>query len=190
MNAATEKRARCLGPLALTAGVLCLVLLMIALPLGSKLQQYRETADDHASQLARFEARLAKRPAIEQALTELRTRSGVQRSYIQGQTLGLGGANLQQLVKTLIERAGGTLISSQITTPPADQPLQMLVDRVRMRGNVEVLLNLAHRIETGEPALFLDNLVVRAARAQRRATDELDIQFDLSGYMLLNGDER
>ncbi len=189
MISAAAERTRCAGPLALTLVVLAVVLLLVLLPQRAKLQALQQTAADHAAQLARFEARLSRRPMLERALTELQTRTDVRSSYIQGQTLGLGGANLQQLTKGLIEDAGGTLISSQIATPPSEPPLQMLVNKVRMRGDTEAVLKLAHRVETAEPALFLENLIVRGARARararRKAVDTLDIQFDLVGYMQL-----
>ncbi|MCG6966792.1 MAG: type II secretion system protein M [Chromatiaceae bacterium] len=185
MSPSDDRRSSCVGPLALTLGLAALAFLIVALPWRAKLNEYQQTATDYAAQLASFEARLAKRPDVERALAGLQARTGVQRSYIQGQTLGLAGANLQQLTKGLIEDAGGTLISSQIVTPQAEPPLQMLVNKVRMRGTTENLLKLAHRVESGEPALFLDNLLVRSARRQRRPVDELDIQFDLAGYMRL-----
>ena len=187
MIAAAGRRARCAGPLALTLVVVTVVVLLVLLPQRAKLQALYQTAADHAAQLARFEARLAQRPMLERALAELQTRTDVRSSYIQGQTLGLGGANLQQLTKGLIADAGGALVSSQIATPPSEPPLQMLVNKVRMRGDTEAVLKLAHRVETGEPALFLQNLVVRGARARgrRKAVGKLDIQFDLVGYMQL-----
>ena len=187
MIAAAGRRARCAGPLALTLVVVTVVVLLVLLPQRAKLQALYQTAADHAAQLARFEARLAQRPMLERALAELQTRTDVRSSYIQGQTLGLGGANLQQLTKGLIADAGGALLSSQIATPPSEPPLQMLVNKVRMRGDTEAVLKLAHRVETGEPALFLQNLVVRGARARarRKAVGKLDIQFDLVGYMQL-----
>jgi general secretion pathway protein M len=185
--AAAGKRGRCAGPLALTLVVVTVVVLLVLLPQRAKLQAFQQTAADHAAQLARFEARLSRRPMLERALAELQTRTDVRSSYIQGQTLGLGGANLQQLTKGLIAEAGGALVSSQIATPPSEPPLQMLVNKVRMRGDTEAVLKLAHRVETGEPALFLQNLVVRGARARarRKAVGKLDIQFDLVGYMQL-----
>lgn len=187
MIAAAGKRGRCAGPLALTLVVVTVVVLLVLLPQRAKLQAFQQTAADHAAQLARFEARLSRRPMLERALAELQTRTDVRSSYIQGQTLGLGGANLQQLTKGLIAEAGGALVSSQIATPPSEPPLQMLVNKVRMRGDTEAVLKLAHRVETGEPALFLQNLVVRGARARarRKAVGKLDIQFDLVGYMQL-----
>jgi general secretion pathway protein M len=173
--------------LALTLVVLAVVALLVWLPQRAKLQALQQTAADHAAQLARFEARLSQRPILERALAELQTRTDVRSSYIQGQTLGLGGANLQQLTKGLIAEAGGALVSSQIATPPSEPPLQMLVNKVRMRGDTEAVLKLAHRVEMAEPALFLQNLVVRSARARarRKAVGMLDIQFDLVGYMRL-----
>ncbi len=184
MSARAEGTDSCLGPLAFTLGLALVVIASIALPWYAKWDAYQEAATNYAEQLVRFESRLAKRPAIQQALTELQARSNPRGSYIQGQTLGLAGANLQQLTKGLVEGAGGALISSQIATPPSEPPLQMLVNKVRMRGDTESLLKLVHRVESGEPTLFLENLIIRSARSRRRSLAELDVQFDLAGYTL------
>lgn len=184
MSDPAERSDSCLGPLAFTLGLVVLVALLIALPWYSKWSEYREVAANSAEQLARFESRLSRRPAIEQALAELQKQNNLQGSYIQGQTLGLAGANLQQLTKGLVENAGGALISSQIATPPSEPPLQMLVNKVRMRGDTESLLKLVRRVESGEPTLFLENLIIRGSRSRRRNVAELDIQFDLAGYTL------
>jgi len=184
MSDSTERVGSCFGPLAFTLGLMILVTLLIALPWYAKWSTYQEVATSAAEQLARFESRLSRRPAIQQALTELQKQNNLQGSYIQGQTLGLAGANLQQMTKGLVETAGGALISSQIVTPPSEPPLQMLVNKVRMRADTEALLKLVHRVESGEPTLFLENLIVRGSRSRRRSLAELDIQFDLAGYTL------
>lgn len=188
-EAGAKTSRRCAGPLLLTLGVVLVAAMLIALPWHAKWLNYQETAAAQAEQLSRFQARAARRPAVESALAGLQDRTGVQRSYIQGQTIGLGGANLQQLTKGLVEEAGARLISSQIATPESEPPLQRLVNKVRMRGDSDALLKLAHRVETGEPALFIENLVVRGARGRSKSseTEQLDIQFDLAAYMLLAG---
>ncbi len=178
-------RRHCLAAAGLALLLLLTLVLLIGLPWRAKMQEYRQTAAGWADNLGRFEEKLASRSAIEEALADQQARTGSTRPYIQGQTLGLAGANLQQLSKRLIEEAGGTLASAQIITPPSESPLQLMVNRVKMSGEMEALLKLIHQVETGEPVLFLDNLTIRGNPGRGAAQAMLEIQFDLSGYMLV-----
>jgi hypothetical protein len=67
---------------------------------------------------------------------------------------------------------------------------------VRASGGVEAAQRLFHNLESGKPQVVLDNVVIQARTVRRRIarrrtqgqvkvdTDtELDISFDLSGYL-------
>jgi hypothetical protein len=188
VNNSPKAKARCLGPLAISALLLAALVAAVLIPRQGMIDDYRSSATDLAAQLAGFNSRLDQRPEIERAVSEVRSGNAIKRSYLQGQTVGLAGANLQEMTKNLIEKSGGELSSSQIVTPGSPPPLQKLVNRIRMRCDTATLLNLLHRIETNEPILLVENLAIRSLQRRNAQSELLDVQFDLVGYVLLRGD--
>jgi len=104
----------------------------------------------------------------------------------------LAAAELQSLVKGLIERSGGGLVSTQ---PLVDSGADAVGEvpgsvrlRVRMRGDMESLRDVLHSLESSMPLLVLDNVSIVKARQvrRRRGSDNqgpLQVNFDLTGFV-------
>lgn len=183
MSGAPNATAHCRRALAVLALLVAALLLLGGMAWQAKRAEYAAAIADNATRVARFRAELARRPELEAALRSDRALNDVRRLYLAGDTPALAGADLQAQLRARIEAAGGKLVSSQIVDPAkAEGQERRLVVKVRMSGNAAVMLAVLHGLEGGEPALFIDSLTVNAARVA--GSDELVIQFDVSGFLL------
>ena len=84
--------------------------------------------------------------------------------FLEGQTITIAGAALQQRVGAAVARAGGAVVSSQVEI---DGP-QAKDGFVSLTENIEIaqpaLQRLLYDIEAGMPYLFIDTLGVQTAQ--------------------------
>ena len=97
-------------------------------------------------------------------------------------------AAIQATVRGLIEASGGTLANSEILD--ADQPddrYRRIRVRVSFAGDLPLLTSVLRSIDLAKPALFVDNLDVRATGADDASEDgkKLAIAFDIYGFRSL-----
>ena len=85
--------------------------------------------------------------------------------FLEGQTITVAGAALQQRVGTAVAKVGGSMLSSQIGL---DGPAAK-AGFVSLTANVEILQpalqSLLYDLEAGMPYLFVDTLAVQAPQA-------------------------
>ena len=110
--------------------------------------------------LAQLEGRARPGPAAEAADTQV-TGS----PFLEGQTITVAGAALQQRIGSAVAKAGGSVLSSQIGL---DGP-NAKTGFVSLTANLEILQpalqTLLYDIEAGMPYLFIDTLAVQAPQA-------------------------
>jgi len=106
------------------------------------------------------------------------------------ETSALASADLQQFVKKAIVESGGRLTSTQVIPERIEDNFIHIAIKVRMSGDAVILRDVLYIIETAKPMLMIDNLMVRSVRGRRdrrtrkvMATNELSVNFDVSGYM-------
>jgi hypothetical protein len=108
--------------------------------------------------------------------------------FIKKKTSALVAADLQKLLKKLIESNGGNLVSTHAVTKPKDDVFSDITIKVHMRCNITTLRTVIYALASNKPLLFIDNLLIqkRASRSSRRrniTTDQLEIRFDVTGYI-------
>ena len=110
---------------------------------------------DLGARLAQFEARPRLGPADAEDARSMGS------PFLEGQTLTVGGAALQQRVDAAVAKAGGAVLSSQVEI---DGP-QAKDGFVSLTENIEIaqpaLQQLLYDIEAGMPYLFIDTLGVQ-----------------------------
>jgi general secretion pathway protein M len=106
--------------------------------------------------------------------------------FLEGQTVELAGAALQQRLVSAVETAGGTVLSTQIDL----QSSEAKPGYVSLSATCEIdqgsLQPLLYDLESGMPFLFVDQLVVQAPQADRGKSDgaeatRMRVQIDVSG---------
>ena len=94
-----------------------------------------------------------------------------QAGYLTGDSETLVAAELQNLVRTIVERNGGRLESTQILPPVNEAAFRRVTLRVRMSVGVEGLFRILYDLESMLPYLFVDGLdiVSRERRGGRQS---------------------
>jgi len=125
---------------------------------------------------------------LQAELAQLKERGMSGAGTIQSPNESLAAAELQNRIKSSVERAKGELRSTQILPSREEGVFQRISIRGQISGNLEALQRIFYEFEAASPLLFLDNIDIRV-RPERRpneATNDnpvLDIRFDLYGYI-------
>ncbi|MGH6793991.1 MAG: type II secretion system protein GspM [Methylocella sp.] len=106
--------------------------------------------------------------------------------FLEGPTVEVAGAALQQRVVAAVRDAGGNVLSSQVDLqgPQAKQGYVSL--SVNCEVGQSALQQLLYNLESGMPFLFIDQLVVQVPQSIGRAGIEAEaarmrVQIDVSG---------
>jgi general secretion pathway protein M len=168
--------------LALVVGLLALPLV----PLWSAHRHYDETAAALADRLARLRARVATRGTLEALYAERTQGYGADTSFLASATDAVANAEIQAIIKRLVEQHGGTMLTSQALPSRQEEEFTRVGVRVRLRMPLESLVLVLHALDTGTPFLFLDGVAVTGQPALRRVqpgSTQLNIDLEVSGYL-------
>lgn len=106
--------------------------------------------------------------------------------FLEGRTVTIAGAALQQRVGAAVKEAGGNVLSSQVDL----QKIETRPGYVSLSVNCEIdhasLQHLLYDLETGMPFLFIDQLVVQMPQSLGKAEagaepSRMHVQIDISG---------
>jgi general secretion pathway protein M len=106
--------------------------------------------------------------------------------FLEGPTVEVAGAALQQRVVSAVKNVGGNVLSSQVDL----QGSEAKQGYVRLSASCEVeqsaLQQLLYDLESGMPFLFIDQLVVQVPQTERGIgagpeTARMRVQIDVSG---------
>lgn len=124
-------------------------------------------------------------PILEQELEQLAGLETGLEGFLEDKPPALAAADLQQLLNTLIEDAGGALVSAQVLQEADRADLfPAITVKVTMHGSTESLQKLLYRIDTSQLALIPDNLRVQKRQfSGNPALDELEIRFDVTAFI-------
>jgi len=87
----------------------------------------------------------------------------------EGETTGISGANMQRLINDLVVEYGGSASSFQILPPKEDGNLVRIPMSLSISVGIDGLRDILHRIETGTPLIFIDDITMRPAPKNYRA---------------------
>jgi len=188
----TAARSRSLA-LGLLAGLMMAVIVVIALPVYATLQKQAQAIETEGQKLGVYQGLAESRPALEAELARLQTRSQSINFYVQGETRPLASANMQKLVQTLIDRNGAEAVSSLALAPPEGGEQGLVGIKVHLRADLKAAVSILYALEAGKPMLFVRDLVisarpVRGAKPGDPPDVQLDMQFDLEGYIREDSD--
>ncbi|MBM7456047.1 general secretion pathway protein M [Oceanisphaera litoralis] len=189
-----QQQAAALG---LLIAALLLIFSLLVQPLLALFLQQGAAIHQLEDQLHRYQRLSAELEQTEQSLRQLRDATPDSGLYLPERRPSLASAWLQQHLNRLVSRSGGQLVSIQNAQPDTESPLQGVMLRVHLRSEINQLVPLFHALESGQPALFMQDLVItantrrartrsnrviRRQRANPRLPPSLDVRFDLVGY--------
>jgi len=184
----TPPQARALAILVLVAAV-ALVLAILLAPVLMLHKHYDDAIETWTTRLSTYRRVAAQAPALRSALDVMRTKDA-RRFYLRNTAPNLAGAELQELVKSTIEQAGGRITTSQSPAPRDDGGFRQIVANVQFFATTPNLQRILHALETKEPLLVVDTITIRPTNAFRGfkpavgQEPEVNVQLDVSAWAM------
>ena len=181
-------QARALAILLLVVAV-ALVLAILLAPVMMLHKHYDDAIETWTTRLSTYRRVAAQAPALRSALDAMRTKDA-RRFYLRNTAPNLAGAELQELVKSTIEQAGGRITTSQSPAPREDGSFRQIVANVQFFATTPNLQRILHALETKEPLLVVDNITIRPTNAFRGfkpavgQEPEVNVQLDVSAWAM------
>jgi len=181
-------RQRRLLALAILALALGAVFSITVLPVLLANQHYQDTIAAQKSRLQQLQRAAAIGDTLQPQYEQLKRWQTSGAQYLKSHSAALAAAELQRLVKRILVAKNAEVVSTQILTTRQEEGFDRVALKVRIRGELENIVQAFHVIETGDPFVFLDNVSVRASRGRRLrgqvpTQQTLDIDMELIGYM-------
>jgi general secretion pathway protein M len=148
-------------PRAILAAVAIVLAVGVLMPVVGAFLGQRDDATQAQADLARYRAEIAALPRLRAERDALSRDDAATAALLTGDSAALASANLQSLVKALVERHGGQVRSAQtLSSAPASG-----VERVVVQEEVSLpaasLAAATYEIESGTPYLFMDAAEIR-----------------------------
>ncbi len=185
----TPKQSRALAVGLLVLAVVAVLGIFFA-PAYMLHRHYDLYIEEYSDKLARYERIAATRAALEAKLAAVKARDP-RSGFLKNSGASLAASEVQDVAKNLIEGNGGRLSALQISPHKDDGRFRQVGVNVQIAASVPAFTKILHAIESAQPYLFTDNLVVRsnvhsAYRAPPGPEPEiLFITMDVSGFALV-----
>lgn len=173
--------------LAILAVAAVIAWIMILHPLMNIVTGESEETESSLQLLARYHALEKARPQVEAELKAMQQRSAAMSGLIEGKSAALAAAAVQSEVKSIIERHGGSVMSSQNMPPAAADGFEKIEIQYMLSLPLGSLKNVVYEIETHTPYLFIDNVNMRMPENwmpenTAAPVPALEVQFLVGGY--------
>ena len=183
-----DRKQRRLLALAILLLALALVFSITVLPVLLANQHYRDTIAGLEGRLQQLQRAAAIGDTLQPQYEQLKRWKTSDAQYLKSNSAALAAAELQRLVKRIIVSKNAEVVSTQILTTRQEEGFDRVALKVRIRGELENIIQAFYVIETGEPFVFMDNVSVRASRGRRvrgqaPTLQTLYIDMELIGYM-------
>jgi len=134
-----------------------------------------------------LERRAKDRDRLKRENDRLTAAGSQARALLEGETFGLTSANLQKRLVESVLTAGMTLRSIQSLDPINDGDLTSVSVRLVCRGTTEGMRTLLYNLESGEPFLFVDEVLAKTDRTTaeegaREGGVELSVELKVTGF--------
>jgi Type II secretion system (T2SS), protein M subtype b len=142
--------------------------------------------------LARFVAIAAQRATVAD-LAKATPAGGTE--FLQGGNDGVATANLQTLVKGLVEPTGAHLRSVRAAPAKLEEDLKFIGVQVEITGTIEAIYQTVRAVEAAKPLLFITGALLRPtqqAAVGPRATSAvptIDAHLDIAAAMQIGADK-
>jgi hypothetical protein len=178
--------------LALLGAILTGAYVLVIAPTVELYRATEKAVESAATLLQRHRTLAAQRSELSARLDEEKEQAAALAGYLEGPSDPLALAQLQDLVKDVIEAVGGELRSTQILpaqTVDISSGTRRATLRIQMVVAIDGLAAILNDLESGQPYVLIDELAVRSQRTRRRlgggpeAAPLLDISLELSGFV-------
>ena len=183
-----KKNQRRLLALAIMVVGLGAVFSATALPFLLANRHYQDTIEGMESRLQQLQRAAAIADTLKPQYEQLERWQKTDAHYLKSNSAALAAAELQRLLKRIATTKNAQVVSTQILTTRQEEGFDRISLKVRMRGQLEHIVQAFYALETGDPFIFLDYVSIRAGRGRRirgqtRALQTMDVDMELIGYM-------
>lgn len=167
---------------------LLILLFIVVLPMFALYSSTKEEVASLQHRLLQYKTISRKTSGLSSKLDTLQAFNEDQEYYFAESKAALVSAELQGLLKEVLNRNGAKILSTQPVTSGNQDERQIKVS-VHCRADVISLRNLVYELESHIPVLIIDKINIgRGYRTtfrdqQSKSSDALDIRFDVSGFL-------
>lgn len=178
-------RSHRVAAIALFILLILLTIAAIAVPSWFLFKRYQEKEAMMTRQLSSYTALNQLRPKMMQAVETLKAKE-TKKYFLKGATPGLAGADLQDVVKAIIESNNARVFSAQLLPHKDDNGYRLVAATISMSSTIQNLRQVLYAIESREPYLTIDNISIRSQvpsgfKPPPGGEPDMFIQFDVSG---------
>jgi general secretion pathway protein M len=192
-----DRRERRVLAIGLLAALLIIVSFGILGPYATQLGHYHAAIDEKQFRLQRLWGVARQLPALQEEIKSLRTLAQTEGYFLQQNTAALSAAQIQERVAEMVTAQGGEIRSVQVAQEQTESGFTRVSVKVRMKATSEIIATLFSDIEARRPLLFVDDVqisvgrrrmrVARRGRQPSRESGEVELSFELYGYMIAEG---
>ena len=170
-----------------------LVVAAVVVPALLLHRHYDDSIAKFGRQVSTQTAFNATRPRLTEKLALLKARD-IKKLFLKGTSSALALAELQETVRATIDANGGRVMNSssvQGGIPKEDGPHRQVAATFTLNANNANLRRVLYAIETKEPYLFIDVVVIQPQISSAfrpgpgAAEPEMFVQLDVQAYVLL-----
>ena len=160
-------------------------------PVKLRFAEHDRTIEQSRDLLSRHMRIALERQQLEAQLAALRETQSTAGRLIEGDSVELATAGIQNKLKALANANDAELKSTQILPAEDGETFRKVAVRVTMMADTEAAQAVFHALETATPYLFLDRLDLRGPKRRSRRKNKnqgiLQVRFDVFGYMRIDG---
>jgi hypothetical protein len=171
------------------AGLLCLV----AWPIQAFFADRDAEISQQRAVLARLNAIAAQRATV--AGLAAQSASDGSAEFLQGGNDGVAAANLQTLVKGMVEPTGARLRSVRTLPTKPREDMKFIGVQLEITGTIQAVYQTVRTIESAKPFLFIEGALLRPTQRVAMtppgmgAEPTIDAQLDIVGAMQVEGNK-
>jgi general secretion pathway protein M len=174
-------------PLAILIGIVVVLLIVIVLPVAETFGEQSDEIAQSQDEYAAYRAQIASRPRLEAELAALDRQESSTAGLLRGGNAALAAANMQGLVKTLVERHGGQVRSVQNLPSSMVGGLEKIEVQYELSIPLGSLKAVTWQLETNVPYLFLDDVQIHPENGwspgdAAASSRNLYVQWTITGY--------
>ncbi|MEW6586233.1 MAG: type II secretion system protein GspM [Nitrospirota bacterium] len=151
----------------------------VYLDIREEVAAIRESQEMKTKTLGKYVSLIAEKPDLEKALASLKEeRKAEETKLVEGQTISLAAASLQEMVKDTITRSGATITSERVQKPEDLGKFRVIgVSIDTVVPDARSLRDILYAVETRTPYLTIKDLDVRVRnyRDPREQVVKIDV---------------
>jgi general secretion pathway protein M len=172
---------------ALVVAAASLIAAGIVLPTVARYQALESGIAESETALQRFSQVAARLPRLEAERARLKQALAAQDGFLKATSDTLIAAEMQARIKTVVDRGGGQLKSTQILPAREESGFRRITARVEVVGDADALERVWYEMESGIPFLFIDSFDLQSRQLPRKdrtlpPLTTIDARFEVTAY--------